>query len=128
MNAHLKSVSARSVSTLVLLGLSLAAAAHHSSAMFDKNVVREVPAVVKEFQWTNPHIWIQVLIENEAGETEEWSIEGGGTNTLFRRGWRPDSFAAGDEIIIRFNPMKDGSAAGGFIAAKLADGSTLGNW
>ena len=102
--------------------------AHHSSAMFDKQTVIEVRATVREFQWTNPHIWIQILIENDDGELEEWSIEGGGTNTLFRRGWRPTSFNAGDEIMIRFNPMKDGSAAGGFIAAKLADGSTLGNW
>ncbi|MDX1480397.1 MAG: DUF6152 family protein [Woeseiaceae bacterium] len=102
--------------------------AHHSSAMFDKETVREVTATVREFQWTNPHIWIQILIENEDGELEEWSIEGGGTNTLFRRGWRPNSFAPGDEIRIRFNPMKDGSHAGGFIGARLADGSTLGNW
>ena len=107
---------------------TLEASAHHSSAMFDKTQVREVRATVKEFQWTNPHIWIQVLIENAEGEAEEWSIEGGGTNTLFRRGWRPNSFKAGDEIVIRFYPMRDGSAAGGFVAAKLADGSTLGDW
>lgn len=113
---------------LALLVLALPALGHHSSAMFDKKKVVEVTATVREFQWTNPHIWIQILIENDAGELEEWSIEGGGTNTLFRRGWRPDSFAAGDTIMIRFNPMKDGSPAGGFIAAKLADGSTLGAW
>ena len=101
---------------------------HHSSAMFDKETVREVTATVREFQWTNPHIWIQILIENADGELEEWSIEGGGTNTLFRRGWRPDSFEPGDVIEIRFNPMKDGSAAGGFVGARLADGSTLGRW
>ena len=112
-----------------LLALSATPAmAHHSSAMFDKAVVRDVVATVKEFQWTNPHIWIQVLIENDAGDIEEWSIEGGGTNTLFRRGWRPNSFEAGDEIRIRFNPMKDGSAAGGFVGARLADETTLGNW
>ena len=105
-----------------------ASLAHHSRARFDKETVREVTATVREFQWTNPHIWIQILVENDDGELEEWSIEGGGTNTLFRRGWRPNSFAPGDEIVIRFNPMKDGSQAGGFIGAKLADGSTLGNW
>ena len=96
--------------------------------MFDKTTVREVAATVREFQWTNPHIWIEVVIENEQGELEEWSIEGGGTNTLFRRGWRPTTFEPGDEIRLRFNPMKDGSHAGGFIGAKLGDGSTLGAW
>ena len=114
--------------SFIALALSVTALAHHSSAMFDKAIVRDVTATVKEFQWTNPHIWIQILIESEDGDLEEWSIEGGGTNTLFRRGWRPNSFNPGDEIRIRFNPMKDGSAAGGFVGARLADGRTLGSW
>lgn len=122
--------------TLLLAGAFIAlpllpddgALAHHSSAMFDKNVVREVSATVREFQWTNPHIWIQILVENEAGEAEEWSIEGGGPNSLFRQGWRPNSFEPGDRIEIRFNPMRDGSKAGGFIGARFEDGSTLGRW
>ena len=101
--------------------------AHHSSAMFDKETVREVSATVREFQWTNPHVWIQILIE-EDGKTTEWSIEGGGPNTLFRRGWRPNSFQPGDRIKIKFNPMRDGSPAGGFVGAQLANGEMLGAW
>ena len=66
--------------------------------MFDKETVREETVVVREFQWTNPHIWIQVLIENDEGEKEEWSIEGGGPNSLFRAGWRPTSFKPGDVV------------------------------
>jgi len=108
--------------------LALPAAAHHSSAMFDKDQVRLAAAVVREFQWTNPHVWIQILIENEDGEQEEWSIEGGGPNTLSRNGWRPTSFKPGDHIEIKFNPMLDGTSAGFFVGAKLADGKTLGNW
>ncbi|MEM9208258.1 MAG: DUF6152 family protein [Pseudomonadota bacterium] len=113
---------------IVGAGLATTVQAHHSSAMFDKSRLRDVSATVKTFQWTNPHIWIQILITDEAGNVAEWSIEGGGTNTLFRRGWRPNSFKPGDEIRIRFNPMKDGSAAGGFVGARLADGRTLGSW
>lgn len=119
---------ARMAGVAITMTLAAVALAHHSSAMFDKETVREAAATVREFQWTNPHIWIQILIENEDGAIEEWSIEGGGTNTLFRRGWRPNTFEAGDEIRIRFNPMKDGSPAGGFVGARFADGSTLGNW
>jgi len=104
------------------------ALAHHSSAMFDKTLVRAEAATVREFQWTNPHVWIQILIEDEAGEVVEWSIEGGGPNSLFRHGWRPNSFKPGDAIEIKFNPMLDGSNAGFFVGAKLADGKTLGNW
>lgn len=102
--------------------------AHHSNAMFDKSVAREVTVTVKEFQWTNPHVWIQVYIENDAGEREEWSIEGGGTNTLFRNGWRPNSFKPGDVVEMKIFPMHDGSHAALFVGARFANGETLGNW
>jgi len=112
----------------VLLALPVLAVAHHSSAMFDKEQVRDEMATVREFQWTNPHVWIQVTLESAAGEQEEWSIEGLGPNSLFRNGWRPNSFKPGEIVQIRFNPMRDGTNAGGFIGAKFADGKTLGNW
>jgi len=102
--------------------------AHHSSAMFDSGKVIEVAATVTEFQWTNPHIWSEIRITNADGDEEDWSIEGRGPNSLFREGWRPGSFKTGDEITIRFNPMRDGSFAGGFIGARFADGSTIGAW
>lgn len=102
--------------------------AHHSSAMFDKEQVRELTVTVREFQWTNPHVWIQIILENDQGQMEEWSIEGRGPNGLFRNGWRPNSFKPGDVIEIRFNPMRDGTSAGGFIGARFPDGHTLGNW
>jgi hypothetical protein len=113
---------------LVVLLAANVTMAHHSSAMFDKAIIVEVTATVREFQWTNPHVWIQVIIRNDDGEMEEWSIEGLGPNSLFRKGWRPNSFNPGDIIEIKFNPMRDGSKAGGFIGARFADGSTIGIW
>lgn len=113
---------------LVMLILSPATHAHHSSAMFDKAEIREVTATVREFQWTNPHVWIEIVISTDTGDESEWSIEGLGPNSLFRNGWRPNSFKEGDVVQIRFNPMRDGSNAGGFIGAKFADGKTIGRW
>lgn len=114
-----------------LAGLLLASEvilAHHSNAMFDKSQARQVTATVKEFQWTNPHIWIQVLIENDDGEQEEWSIEGGGPNSLFRKGWRPTSFRPGEVVEFKLYPMHDGSNAALFVGARFSNGETLGNW
>jgi len=110
------------------MAISIGALAHHSSAMFDKETVRQETVVVREFQWTNPHVWIQVYIENEAGEQEEWSIEGGGPNSLFRAGWRPNSFKPDDVVELKFNPMLDGTNAGFFVGAKLSNGDFLGRW
>jgi len=116
------------VFSLCLLIAPTATLAHHSSAMFDKQQIRDETVTIREFQWANPHVWIQITLENDQGEKEEWSIEGLGPNGLFRKGWRPNSFKPGDVVEIRFNPMRDGSNAGGFIGAKFADGKTLGNW
>ncbi len=113
------------VFTIVLAAPLLA---HHSASMFDDTRVVEKKVVVKELQWTNPHVWLQVVID-ESGRKAEWSLEGGSPNTLSRQGWRATTFKAGDVVTVRFNPMKDGSAAGLFIGAKFdADGKTIGRW
>jgi hypothetical protein len=104
------------------------AAAHHSGAMFDDAKVLELKGTIKEMQWKNPHIWIQVIVDQD-GKTTEWSLEGGSPNSLSRNGWRSTTFKAGDEVVVRLNPMKDGTPAGMFIGAKFAaDGKTIGRW
>jgi hypothetical protein len=104
-----------------------AASAHHSAAMFDDEKVVEFTGVVKELQWTNPHIWIQV-VRDDKGTKTEWSLEGGSPNSLSRRGWKSTTFKPGEVVTVRLNPMKDGTPAGGFIGAKWADGRTIGRW
>jgi len=108
--------------------MSATAGAHHSAAMFDDGRVVELKGVVKQLQWTNPHVWLQVTVDDK-GEKKEWSVEAGSPNTLSRTGWRSTSFKPGDAVSVRVNPMKDGSAAGNFVGAKFdADGHTLGRW
>ncbi len=88
------------------LGLALvlglwagAAAAHHSFAMFDQAQTKTLVGTVKQVQWTNPHIWVQVLVPDEKGGTpQEWSIEGGSPNGLSRQGWRRSTIKEGDAM------------------------------
>jgi len=102
--------------------------AHHSDAMFERAKVLELTGTIKEFQFTNPHTWVQVEVKNDKGESVEWSLEWGSPNQLGRQGIRPSTFPAGAAVTIRTNPMKDGTAAGAFIGAKLSDGTIIGNW
>ncbi len=102
------------------------ALAHHSFAMFDRDRTVDLVGTVKEFQWTNPHSWIQLNVPAGQGGTTEWSIESQSTGTLSRQGWRPGTFRAGDKVTVRIYPMKDGSAGGSFVGAILRDGQTLG--
>ena len=103
--------------------------AHHSAAGFDSTKVKEITGTIKEFQFTNPHSWIQVMVETKPGEApKEWSIEWGSPNQLGRRGIRPSTFKPGAKVTMRVHPMRDGSPAAGFVGAKFADGVTIGSW
>jgi Family of unknown function (DUF6152) len=102
--------------------------AHHSGAGFNAAEIAEIKGTIKEFQFTNPHTWIQVIVTNDAGEQQEWSVEWGSPNALARRGVRPSTFPVGAEVTMRIHPMQNGSPAGGFVGARLGDGTTVGDW
>ena len=116
-------------STIVLgtaLALSAGAAfAHHSFAMFDNAKEQTIDGDVKDFQWTNPHIWIQVNVKGSDGKVTEYSIEGGSPNGLKRQGWTKKSINAGDKISLTMHPLKDGSPGGSFMRA-MVNGKPLG--
>lgn len=115
---------------LTALGCQLfgSASAHHSDAMFDRETTLELTGVVREFQFTNPHTWLQVVVTDETGEDTEWSLEWNSPNQLGRQGVRPSTFPAGAEVKVRTNPMRDGTPAGAFVGAQLSDGKTVGRW
>jgi len=88
----------------------------------------EITGTIEEFQFTNPHTWIQLNVLDDKGSTVEWSLEWGSPNQLGRQGVRPATFPAGEKVTIRTNPMRDGTPGGAFIGAKFSDGKTIGRW
>ncbi len=114
---------------LAMLGammvFAVAAQAHHSFAMFDNEKEQTIEGEVKEFQWTNPHIWIQINVKDADGKVVEYSIEGGSPNGLRRQGWTRDSFKPGDKVVVKMHPLKDGAPGGSFMSA-LVNGQPVG--
>jgi hypothetical protein len=102
------------------------AAAHHSGAMFDDDKSVTLTGTVKQFQWTNPHCWIQMAVPAQSGPAVEWSVEMGAPFEVFRTGLRPTTLKAGDKITVVIHPMRDGSHAGLFVSATGADGKAFG--
>ncbi len=103
------------------------ALAHHSFAMFDRTKTVEVTGTVKEFQWTNPHNWIQVMVPDSAGKPVEWGFESGSPRTMGGHGWTRKSLKAGDRVKLTYNPLRAGGNGGAFVSLTLPDGTTLYN-
>jgi hypothetical protein len=104
-----------------VLVAAVPAAAHHSFAMFDQKKIMKLEGTVTEFQWTNPH----AFIEMDATDGKHWSLELNSPNNLKRQGWRHSSLKAGDKITLRMNPLRSGKAGGLFLDLKKADGTVL---
>ena len=63
-----------------------AAFAHQSFAMFDRDKEVVLTGVVHEFQWTNPHAFIEFDGANDKGPPERWSVEMNSPNNLVHAG------------------------------------------
>ena len=103
-----------------------AAYAHHSFAMFDADQKTTLAGTVKEFQWTNPHAWIFVMVPNSDGQLEQWAVEMGGPGQIARQGWTAKTLTPGMDIKLTIHPLRDGSNGGQFMSATLPDGTELG--
>ena len=101
--------------------------AHHGGAAYDAKTI-VLTGTVKQFQFTNPHSWIQVNVQDQTGKVVEWSLEWGSPNTLSRQGVHPSTFPVGAKGTFKIHPMKSGAPLASFVAAKFEDGTIVGNW
>jgi hypothetical protein len=102
------------------------AAAHHSYVAFDRTRELTLTGVVREFQWTNPHAWIQLVVLDERGREREWGLELGSPNMMARTGWKRTTVKPGDKVVAVVNPMKSGRPNGALVRITLPDGRVLG--
>ncbi|MDG2176328.1 MAG: DUF6152 family protein [Gammaproteobacteria bacterium] len=97
----------------VLLGLvvsAVPASAHHSfAAEFDSNKPVTIQGNVTRIAWTNPHVWIYVMVPDDAGKMVNWGFEMGAPQQVRRQGWDRTTLKAGDEVIVQGFLARDGS-------------------
>jgi len=117
--------------SLMIAGLSLAAMvapvrAHHAfAANFDANKPVKFNAVITKMEWINPHVWMHIDVKQPDGSVEQWMIEAGSPNMLFRRGIDKNSVAPGMEIVVDGYQARDGSRRANGRDLTLPDGTQL---
>ena len=101
-------------------------AAHHSfAAEFDGSKPVTLKGTITKMEWVNPHAWLHVAVKNDNGTVENWAIEAGTPNVLFRRGFTRDTLKPGLEIVVDGYRAKDGSRRANGRDLTFADGRKL---
>jgi hypothetical protein len=123
-------IANRCYTALLVAGALLAAetaAAHHSFAMYDNDHQQKMIGSVAKFQWTNPHVYIELMVPQESGEPQHWSIECANPGILNRNGWKFNMIKPGDKLTVIVAPLRTGEAGALLKEVTLPDGRVFGN-
>ena len=115
------------IATIVLVigGIALPAAAHHSAAAYQNASIVLKNARVTKFIWANPHSILMFEVDGADGKVASWNAEAGSPSALPRVGWSRNSVKAGDVVTIVIYPARNGSTVGRLSRVIFADGREL---
>ena len=115
-----------SLAAIVTAAIAAPAFAHHSFAMFDAQKTITLQGTVKELEWTNPHAWLRIMVDDaKVGRPVLWAFEMSSPGRLVTMGMKANSVHSGDKVSVTFHPMKDGSRGGQFMQATLPNGQAV---
>lgn len=112
-------------SLLLTAGVSSAAFAHHSYAMFDREKTITISGSVYTWEMVNPHSYLWVTVKTPAGVEQNWGLEGGGINALSRAGVTKSAVKAGEKVVVALHPLRDGRTGGQLVSVTLASGKVI---
>ena len=119
----------KSLAVLVLsvLGVGVPAYAHHSfAAEYDANKPIKVTGAITKVDWSNPHVYFYVDVEDDKGNVTNWSMEMGAPGALRGRGWDKNTLKIGDVITVEGTRAKDGGNHANARTVTTIDGKQLG--
>src|SRR5512138_2054021 len=118
------------VAAMAALAAASAAYAHHSFAMFDNENQIKLKGKVTDFQWQNPHVYIEIDAQDVNAKekvTKSWTIECANPGILNRIGWKFNMVKVGDELTLIFAPLRSGEPGALLKQITLPDGKVFSN-
>jgi len=101
--------------------------AHHSFAMFDHDHQVKLTGTVSQFDWANPHVYIELDVAGAGGAMKHYTIECANPGILDRVGWKFNMIKVGDKITIIIAPLRTGEPGGLLKQVTLSDGRKFSN-
>lgn len=103
------------------------ATAHHSFAPYEPELQFQLDGVVTKYEWVNPHVYIEIDVQDEQGQTKHWLIEGANPGILNRVGWKWNMISVGDRVSVIVSPLRNGEPGALLKAIRLSDGRIFSN-
>jgi hypothetical protein len=119
----------KTLAGVVALAFATSVLAHHSfRAQYDSDKPVTLTGYVTKIEWFNPHVYFYLDVENpDTGAVENWGVEMGPPHMLQNQGWKKNSMAIGDELLVEATRARDGSNTANARSVKLvATGQVLG--
>jgi hypothetical protein len=82
--------------------------AHHSfAATYFEDQSITIEGKLVQFQFRNPHSFVQVEVRDDKGQVVRWAVEWGGAGQLAGQGVTNQTLQAGDIVTITGNPGRN---------------------
>ena len=107
------------------IAFAMPAMGHHSAVIFDTTRTVAFTGTVTEYDWTNPHVYVYVETLLDDADPVTWQLEADATSIMSRSGWGPESFAPGDEVVVRANPDRIPARNQGLLVSIVTEDGTV---
>src|SRR5438094_9189534 len=103
MNETVKVVSG----CFLVVAFASPALAHHSAAAYDTQKEVRITGIITQYRFGNPHVYMILQVKKADGTTDSVEVEAGAASVLNPLGFKKDSLAVGDAVIVVGNPGKN---------------------
>jgi hypothetical protein len=101
------------------------ASAHHAWHGYDMEHITTVKGTVTQFDWGNPHVWMNFEVKDGQGNIEKWAGGGPSPSRMANTGWDKNTLKPGDQITAIGHRISDGTYSIRLEKVILSDGREL---